>query len=79
MTASWPKFPPTTTPTTTLVFVLVFVGGGDVTIKVVKDGFPGSYLACKNPHNYHTLNYFYWKVNYMRKKLVLCTKQNSKH
>jgi len=46
-------------PTTTLVFVLVFVGGEHVAIKVVKDGFPGSYLACKNLHSYHTLNYVY--------------------
>jgi hypothetical protein len=55
MTTAWAK----SAPATTLVFVLVFVGGGDVAVKFVKDGVPGSYLACKNPHNYHTLNYVY--------------------
>ncbi len=57
MTTTWAKLAPTTAPTTTLVLgVLVFVfvvggGGGDVVVKFVKDGFPGSYLACqKNPH-----------------------------
>jgi hypothetical protein len=51
MTAIWAKFAPTTAPTTALVLVVVVfvfvVGGGDVAVEFVKDGFPGSYLACK--------------------------------
>jgi hypothetical protein len=47
-----------------LVFVVVFVvGGGDEVVEFVKDGFPGSYLACKKtPHNYHPLNHVYQEV-----------------
>jgi len=67
MTATWAKFAPTTAPTTALVFVVavVFVGGGgDGVVKFVKDGFPGSYLACKNPHIIIThINYVYQEVN----------------